>query len=101
MCPNIASLEERIIEVAWNDIVDKKYSTTIMIRALKKENMLLDIISKTSGQNIVVQSIINLEKGLDCSYELTILVENKESLDDFIRSLESMPDILGVERIIQ
>lgn len=101
LCPNIASLEERIIEVSWNDTVDKKYSTTIMIRALKKENMLLDIISKTSGQNIVVQSIINLEKGLDCSYELTILVENKERLDAFVRSLESMPDILGIERIIQ
>ncbi len=101
ICPNIASLEERIIAVSWNDIIDKKYASTIMIRALKRENLLLDIISKTSGQNIVVQSIISLEKGLDSSYEITILVENKDSLEDFIRSIESMQDILGVERIIK
>lgn len=101
ICPNIASLEERIISVTWNDEIDKKYSSTIMIRALKRENLILDIIAKTAGQNIVVQSIISLEKGLDSSYEMTILVEDKDSLEDFIRSVESMQDILGVERIIK
>lgn len=101
ICPNILDKEERIIPVEWNDTTDKKYTSTLMIRALQKENLLLEIISKTSLQNITVQSIISLNKGIHFSYEMTILVENKEALEQFMRSVESMEDVLDIERIIQ
>ena len=101
ICPNISELEERIIDVKWNIIKDKKYSTSVMIRALKKENILLEIISKTSNNNINVQTINTYNNEDDTVFELTILVENKEKLEKFMNDIKIIPNIINVERIVK
>ena len=100
-CPNVSSLEERIIDVKWNIETEKKYSTTIIVRADSEKNLLLDIIAKTSGSDNMVQSIINIAKGKSFAYEITVAVPNKETLQKFINDIESMPNIISVERVIK
>lgn len=100
-CPNVADLEERIIAVHWNTETDQKYLASIIVRASSEDNLLLDIISKASGNDNVIQNISNLAKGKNFAYEITSLIPNDEVLYKFIHDIESMPNVLSVERLIQ
>ncbi len=101
MCPNVKDIDERTIGVHWNEVTEKKYPTTLLIHAQKIENMLLDIVSKTSNQNILVQNVSTFMHHDDVTYDITILVKNKEDLEKFVRDIESNPAVLEVERIFK
>ncbi len=100
-CPNLKDLNERIIDVLWNDSILKKYPTNIMIHASENKNILIDVISKTSNNDIVVQSINTLDNHDAYMYELTILVSDKDKLARFIDDIKILPNIIGVERVIK
>ncbi|MDD3341083.1 MAG: bifunctional (p)ppGpp synthetase/guanosine-3',5'-bis(diphosphate) 3'-pyrophosphohydrolase [Bacilli bacterium] len=100
-CPNVAELEERIISVHWSEETDQKYQASLMVRASSEEHLLLDIIAKTSGNDNMIQNITNLAKGRNFAYEITILVPNDEVLYKFIHDIESMPNVVDVERLIK
>lgn len=100
-CPNMQNLDERLISVHWNDTIDKKYPTTILVHALKTENILLSMISKTSNHNIIVSSVNTYPGKDESTYELTLLVANKEKLVTFMNDISSIPDVLEVERVIK
>lgn len=100
-CPNVSDLEERIIEVKWNENLDKKYPTNILIHTIESTNILLDIIAKTANNDVSVQSINTIKSSEDFMYEITVLVSNKERLNKFINDIDSIPNILSVERAIK
>lgn len=105
VCPNISELDERIINVSWNNSIDKKYSTNILVHTIKlnsdNKNILIDIISKTSSSDVVVQSIITVNAPDDYMFNITILVPNKEKLLKFINDIETLEDVTRVERLIK
>ncbi len=104
VCPNVSDLDERLISVSWNKNIDKKYSTSILIHTLKintNKNILIDIISKTSARDVVIQSINMINTDDDNMFDVTLLVNNKESLLKFINDLEMMDTITSVERLIK
>ena len=53
VCPNIRELDERIIDVKWNETIVKKYPTAILIDASNNDNLLLNIIAKTSNSALL------------------------------------------------
>ena len=97
-CHNIASLEDRLISVKWNDNIVKKFKTNLNIYSSKKDNILLDIISKTSGENITITKVNTISKSDYNLYELTIEVFDLESLNKYILILRQDTDIIKVER---
>ena len=100
-CPNISDLEERLIEVKWNNNLDKKYPTNILIHTIESHSILMDIIAKTTNNDISVQSI-NIIKSNDAfMYEITVLVSDKDKLTKFMNDVDSIPKILDVERAIK
>ena len=101
VCPNVSDLEERIIGVAWNENISKKYSTTILVHASENKNLLLDIISKTSNSDITVQSINTLNSNNNYLFEITVTVSNKERLVKFMNEISSLNNIIDVERLIK
>ena len=101
VCPNVKEVEERTIDVHWNEVTEKKYPTTLLIRTQKMDNMLLDIISKTSNQNILVQSVNTFIHHDDVTYDITILVKDKNDLDKFVRDVESISQVYEVERVVK
>ena len=100
VCPNLFHLNHRTIDVKWNDDINKKYPTSILIESTNK-NILANIISKTSTHDIIVQSVNNLNSSENYLYDMTVLVENKDNLMKFINDIEVMNDIVKVERIIK
>ena len=99
VCPNVSDLNERLIDVKWNDTT-KKYPTSLLIKSLDN-NILMDIVAKTSNTDITIQSIKSLSSGVDYIYQITILVENKERLVKYMNDLNMISNVLSVERLIK
>lgn len=98
-CPNIRNTEERLIDVRWNKIQNKKYPVDLLVTTNSTSNILVEIIAKTTNNNITVKSINTLNE--NTRYKLTLLVENKQTLDKYISELKSIENILDIERLIQ
>ena len=100
-CPNISDLEERIIPAAWQENVEKRYETDILVRALREKNILVDIVSKTVGSNIVIQNINTMESNEEYLYEITILTHNLDELKKFMTEIRKISSVFDVERNIK
>ena len=100
-CPNINEIDERLIPVSWNDNVNKKYPSTILVRATTGNNFLLDVISKTSNTDIIIQSINNIPTSEDSLYEITVIVDGEEKLKKLIYEIDNLKNTISVERIIK
>ncbi len=100
-CPNLNDLNERLIHVSWGDTQGKKFVTSIVIQCEKKDNILLEIVSKASNHNINIESIHTYNEQDFTTFSLDILVENESSLTKFIRTISSIPNIVKVERSIR
>lgn len=101
VCPNVSELNERLIEVEWNDLITKKYPTSLLIKSLDNKNILMEVVAKTSNSDITIESIKSLSSGNDYIYQITVLVESKEKLTKYINDLRMIPNILSVERLIK
>ena len=99
VCPNVSELNERLIEVKWND-TNKKYPTSLLIKSLDN-NILMNIVAKTSNTDITIESIKSLSSGNDYIYQITVLVESKERLTKYMNDLNMIPNVLSVERLIK
>ncbi len=100
-CPNIKDLNERIIDVYWNEDVTSHYLTTLIIYAFSDHNLLLDIMSKTANYDISVKHFNDLEKKENYVFELVVVVENVADLGKFISAIEQLKNINRVERLVK
>ncbi len=97
-CRNICNLNERIINVHWNDNASKKYVTNVIIYTEKKDNLLLDIISKTTSMNVGVKSVNTINNTDYNAFDLDILVDDKETLDRYMNVIGQLPFVTSIER---
>jgi len=100
-CPNIKDLNERIIDVHWNEEVKGRYATTLIIYAFSDQNLLLDIMSKTANYDISVKYFNDLEKKENYVFELVVTVENISDLSKFITAIKKLKHINRVERLVK
>ena len=98
-CKNIIDLDERLINVKWNDEVLKKFPTDLLIYTDTNDN-LLDIITAASTNNLIIDSVTTITKSEFKIYSLTILVENTDKLNNFMKDLNNLKFIKKVERQI-
>ena len=101
MCPNVKELDSRLVDVKWNPKQSKKYPTNIIIHALKKEDILLNIIAKTTKSDVTIRSINTYTNKEDNVFEITVVVDAKENLVKFMTDLRQMKNIIDVERLIK
>ena len=100
-CPNVEELQDRIIDVKWNTEINKKYPTSIIVKSLKNDNLLLDIISKTQNGKVNIQKVNTITESNQTVISMTVLVENKNSLQKFMNDIQNIPNILSIERVIK
>ena len=97
-CHNLESLGGRLISVNWNKNIQKKFKTILNITTTKKDNLLLDIIGKTSGYNITITKVNTINKSEYNLFEVTIEVFDVDILNKYILDLKQNKEILKVER---
>ena len=98
-CKNIVDLDERLINVKWNDLVTKKFSTDLLVYTDTNDN-LLNLITLAAANNIIIDSVTTITKSEFKIYSLTILVENTEKLNKFCKDLNNLKFVKNVERQI-
>ena len=98
-CKNVIDLDERLINVKWNDELTKKFATDILIYTDPNDN-LLDIITAASTNNVIIDSMTTITKSEFKIYELTILIENVEKLNKLFSYLNNLRFVNKVERQI-
>ena len=97
-CYNICDINDRIISASWNLNSNKKYVANVLIYTIKKDNLLLDIISKTTSFNIGIKSvntIVNTDYNI---YDIDILIEDLDKLKSYISQLSQLQYVTSVER---
>ena len=97
---NITDTDERLINVKWNIQKDKKYPSDILVYTNTYDN-LLDIITKASSNNMIIDSISTINKSEYKVYRMTVLVENKERLEKFMNDLLNLSFVQKVEREVK
>ena len=88
-CQNVGNLDDRLIQVKWNNTLNKKYFTDLIIHTNTSDN-LLDIITKASLNHITIDGISTINKSEYKVYRLTVLVEDVEKLNKFIVDLSNL-----------
>ena len=97
-CYNICDITDRIIAAKWNPNSNKKYVTNVLIYAQKKEDLLLDIISKTTSLNVGVKSVNTISNTDYNMFDIDILIEDTDKLNNYISIIRQLPYVTSVER---
>lgn len=100
-CPNISDINDRIISVNWNNNINKKYDTNIIVEASESKDILLNIIAKTSNLDINIQSVNTIHNNNSYIFELNVLTPNTDILNKFMIDVKNIKNVLNVERVIK
>ena len=100
LCPNVSNLNERLIDVAWNENKEK-FVTTILIHANGNNDALVPIVSKASNKEIGIRNVVNRKDFGSQTLEMSIIVHDKDELVKFINDIRSLEGIIEVERLIK
>ena len=102
-CHNLEMLEDRTVDVSWNNDtnINKRYASYILIYMNDNENHMLDLIQNISQANVSVDEIKSINRGDKNIYEVSIFVTGIEQLNKLIISLNKNNYIERIERAIR
>ncbi len=102
-CHNVALLEDRIVNVCWNENSsnDKKYLASLVIYTTQIENKMADIVQKTSMININIDSIKIIGKDNGLIYSIDIFVRDLEHLNKLLLEYNKLSYVEKVERLMR
>ena len=99
VCPNVSEVDERLINVTWNEF-NEKLPTSILIRINSPKNMLIDVVSKATNQDIPVKRFSTTRSKDEDLIKMTLLVNDKEKLLKFMNDIKMIEGVTEVSRLI-
>lgn len=100
VCPNIKEIEERLISVRWNDNISKKYNADIIVYSLKRDDLLIKIISKLSNSETTIQKLNTIYESDGMNIEISVLTPNLEKLNKALSDIKNIKEVIEVTRVI-
>ena len=100
-CPNLEFLDNRMVNVKWNDEIKAKYLTSIIIYLKEYDKAMLEIMQKASVCNIAIDNMKTLSRTDTLMYEVDLWVKSLDHLNNFIRDLSSLKYIYDVTRVMK
>ena len=98
-CSNVIHLEDRIVDVRFNEVTKNKYLTCMMVSLKNNQNRLGDILNKISGKNLIVDSVQTIYKDNILSYKINLYVMNLDSLNKLMNDLMKLRYVKDVVRV--
>lgn len=86
-CHNLESLEDRTVDVSWNEKGKNKYLTSVLVYSNSRENHMLDLMKSISSFNINIDGIKTMNKTSNIIYEVILYVNDVDTLNKFILTL--------------
>ncbi len=100
-CHNLEYLDNRMINVKWNDNPTGKFLTTIVVYSKTSDKAMIDIMQKASSLGINVDSIKTLNKLDGITFEMDLYVTGTEQLNKFMNDVMNMKYINNVVRFMK
>ena len=100
-CHNLEMLEDRTVEVKWNDKSNKRYLTYLLVHTNDSDNHMLDLVQTISMMNVSVDGIKIMSKGEKSIYEISCYITGLEQLEKMLLTLNKQEYIEKVEREIR
>ena len=98
-CSNIIHLEDRIVNVRFNEITKNRYLTNILISLKNNQNRLGDILNKITSRNLAIDSIHTIYQDNVIHYKISLYVLNLDILTKLINDLSKIRYVKEVERL--
>lgn len=100
-CHNLSMLEDRTLEVKWNENTNKRYLTSLLIYTNTTDNHMLDLMQAISMLNINIDSMNTVNKVDKITYEVNCYVTGLEQLNKVVLVLEKNQYVEKVERAMK
>ena len=100
-CHNLDVLEDRTLEVSWNNNANKRYMTSLLVYANDSENHMLDLVQSVSTMNVSVDGVNTINRGDKAIYEINCYVTGLEQLNKLILAINKHNYIDKVERAMK
>ena len=100
-CHNLESLDDRTVDVSWNDNTNKRYESCILIYTDTNDNHMLDLMQSISMLNINIESIKTIDKTNKNVYEVTCYVTGIEQLNKLVLAISKNKFVEKVERAMR
>lgn len=98
----------RVIDVRWDEklleapLKKNKYTFAFTIKAIDRQNILMDVVTLISNHKINVLSLnsYNIKRGLDtiAIIKVTVELNNKDEYKQLVNHLLKIKDVISVER---
>ncbi|CAM3661499.1 bifunctional (p)ppGpp synthetase/guanosine-3',5'-bis(diphosphate) 3'-pyrophosphohydrolase [Erysipelothrix urinaevulpis] len=102
-CPNITNLDERIIDVEWDEQHDQgEYEVVLKILSMDRNFLLTDLVTSAS-QLKVKMNAVNSEIQEDLVHVITtmrVIVKDGQHLRVLIANLRKVDSVIRVDRVI-
>ena len=98
-CHNLEMLEDRTLEVSWNNNSNKRYLCGLLIYLNNTDNHMLDLVQNISMMNVSVDGIKTISRDDKIIYEVNCYVTGLEQLNKLINSLSKNSYVENVERL--
>ncbi len=99
-CSNMDFLNDRTINVKWNDTTKSSYLSTIIIY-MNEDRGVNDITLKAGTCGISIDNIKILDRGDNPMIEVDLWVRSLDHLNNFIRDLKNFKYITSIERVMK
>ena len=98
-CPNLKD-KNRFVDVWFTDDIKTTFIAKIRVRALTRQNILSDIITKISGLNVNIESLNTTTQKETSVVDIELAVPHLDALNLSATSVRGVKDVFSVERII-
>lgn len=102
-CPTLMQLENRLIDVEWDDDVSNNilHQVSLIIRASDRSNLLVETLNVLSTLKITVLELnaISHKENLNASISVSIMVKDGQHLKGIINALKTIKGVFDVSRV--
>lgn len=96
-CANVPNNSERVVDVSWNMDASNYYFTNIYVYVASGFDLLVNIITEVGKLGCIVRSCNTKEFDNKTMYELNIRIKDKEELDNVMKNIRKIHNVIDVK----
>ena len=96
-CANVPNNSERVVDVSWNMDASNYYFTNIYVYVASGFDLLVNIITEVGKLGCIVRSCNTKAFDNKTMYELNIRIKDKEELDNVMKSIRKIHNVIDVK----
>jgi len=100
-CHNLEYLDNRMIDVKWNDKISSKFLTRLVVYIKENDKAMIDIMQKASMLGINIDSIKTIDRTDDLTLEIDVLVSDLVKLNNFVKEINNLKYVSNIVRLIR